>query len=138
MKRWKRILAGMIAFITCIVAITGGCPIGTIRAYAEETTADGLKYSVNNDGTITITGYDGKDTEIVIPEEIEGHRVTSIGNYAFAYCFSLTGIELPDGVTSIGNNAFCYCWSLASLEIPDSVTNIGDYAFYYCMNLASV
>ncbi len=138
MKRWKRILAGMIAFITCIVAITGGCPIGTIRAYAEETTADGLKYSVNNDGTITITGYDGKDTEIVIPEEIEGHRVTSIGNYAFAYCFSLTGIELPDGVTSIGNNAFCYCWSLASLEIPDSVTNIGDYAFYYCSSLTGI
>ncbi|MBR6594117.1 MAG: leucine-rich repeat protein [Clostridia bacterium] len=54
--------------------------------------------------------------------------VTSIGNYAFYCCFSLTSIAIPDSVTSIGWYAFYYS-SLPSITIPDSVTSIGRYAF---------
>ena len=58
--------------------------------------------------------------------------VTSIGDFAFFYCSSLTSIEIPSGVTSIGKNAFQYCSSLTSIEIPESVTSIGDFAFFGC------
>lgn len=60
--------------------------------------------------------------------------VTSIGNYAFAYCFSLAGtITIPSGVTSIGDSAFYSCSSLSgNLTIPSSVTNIGASAFSDC------
>ena len=39
-------------------------------------------------------------------------------------------VVIEDGVTSIGNYAFTYCVSLTSITIPDSVTSIGYYAFF--------
>ena len=61
--------------------------------------------------------------------------VTSIGNYAFRYCDSLTSVTIPDSVTSIGEDAFARCTSLTSVTIPDGVTSIGSYAFYDCGKL---
>ena len=39
--------------------------------------------------------------------------------------------RIPDSVTSIGNYAFYDCESLSTVSIPDSVTSIGNYAFAY-------
>ncbi len=66
------------------------------------------------------------------------NSVTSIGDYAFAYCSSLTSINIPDGVTSIGVYAFRYCSSLTNINIPDGVTSIGNYAFYGCWSLTNI
>ena len=49
-----------------------------------------------------------------------------------------SGITITDGVTSIGDNAFNWCYSLKSITIPDSVTSIGQSAFYYCYSLTNV
>ena len=56
--------------------------------------------------------------------------VTSIGDWAFAYCTGLSSITIPDSVTSIGSFAFYECTGLTSITIPDSVTSIGNAAFY--------
>ncbi len=66
------------------------------------------------------------------------NSVTSIGDYAFQWCSSLTSVTIPNSVTSIGNSAFYYCSNLTSVTIPNSVTSIGNSAFYYCSNLTSV
>ena len=58
--------------------------------------------------------------------------VTSIDDYAFSSCDSLSEIGIPSSVTSIGDWAFSFCSSLSEIVIPSSVTSIGDCAFYNC------
>ena len=47
-------------------------------------------------------------------------------------------IDIPDNVTSIGDYAFCKCSSLTSIVIPNSVTSIGESVFYNCPKLKSI
>ena len=67
-----------------------------------------------------------------------GDGVTSIGAYAFDYCYALQSVTIPSGVTLIGAQAFHYCSSLQSVTIPSEVTSIGANAFYACYALQSV
>ena len=93
---------------------------------------DGNLYS--KDGKTLIQYAIGKtDKEFIIPDS-----VTTIGNYAFYECYSLTSVVIGDSVTTIDNSAFYWCYSLTSVVIPDSVTSIGERAFYYCSKLAKV
>ena len=64
--------------------------------------------------------------------------LTSIGEAAFAECWNLSSIVIPNSVTSIGGGAFSNCWNLPSIEIPNAVTSIGDFAFRGCTSLTSM
>lgn len=75
---------------------------------------------------------DNSDTIVNVPE-----GVTSLNNYAFSGCSSLTNITLPSTLQTIGNAAFAQT-SITSINIPSSVTSIGGYAFMRCTNLKSV
>ncbi|MBQ7205398.1 MAG: leucine-rich repeat protein [Muribaculaceae bacterium] len=66
------------------------------------------------------------------------NSVTSIGGWAFSYCYSLTSIIIPNSVTSIGKGAFEGCIGLTSVDISNSVTSIGNYAFFNCEGLTSI
>jgi hypothetical protein len=79
---------------------------------------------------------------IIIPDNVtnEGntYSVTSIGEYAFTNCLSLTSITIPNSVTAIGEEAFSYCHALTSIAIPNLVTAIGNSAFFWCSKLISI
>ena len=79
----------------------------------------------NKDKTKLITYPSGKKDESYVIL----YSVTSIGEYAFYGCTSLTSITIPDSVTEIVWSAFDECTSLTSITIPDSVTSIGGDAF---------
>ena len=72
-------------------------------------------------------------TSIEIP-----NSVTSIGTYAFRGCSNLTSVSLPSTLTSISNGAFYGCSGLTSITIPEGVTSIGSFAFYGCSGLTSI
>ena len=79
---------------------------------------------------------------IIIPETVvfneRTYRVTSIGKEAFAFCYPLTSITIPNSVKSIGWKAFLDCEPLKEICIPNSVTSIGRHAFDGCDSLLSI
>ena len=72
-------------------------------------------------------------TSIILPEGLK-----TIGNYAFAQCFSLTEIVIPDTVISIGQYAFQSCQAATTVTIGSGVTSIASGAFYGCWELKEV
>ena len=102
------------------------------------------KLTLNNGETIELEGsgeLTSATTKVyrttVVSAEI-GTQCTSIGNYAFYFCRSLTSVTIGNSVTSIGSSAFNGCSGLTSVTIGNSVTSIGDYAFSSCSGLTSV
>lgn len=94
----------------------------------DDTEYTGAKYFEFNKDTGTITKYstDGPK-DIVIPIEIEGVDVISIGDYAFNQS-DLTSVIIPEGIETIGDYAFGLN-NLTSLIIPEGVETLGNYAF---------
>ena len=100
--------------------------------------------SIRNPPTSISTHADGSMTvvqiseERLIPEQLGGIRVTSIGNGAFYRNVALANITIPNGITTIGYSAFDSCRNMTSITIPDSITSIGKRAFYECGSLTSI
>ena len=134
----KKILAllALIMVITVGVMPFGKWNKGSFLAKAE--TSGDYKYQILDDGTIEITGYIGSDTEINIPNEIDGTKVTSIGEWAFEHCTTLKSVTISNGIKNIGKVSFIDCYSLTSITISNSVTNIGENAFDSCTKLKNI
>lgn len=101
-----------------------------LASYSDSSTS-----SADCDSTSAITYGDITLTNLV--SVVIGDCVTSIGEYTFNGCRSLTSIDIPSGVTSIGDYAFKDCRSLTSIVIPDSVTSIGESAFESCTGITT-
>ena len=106
---------------------------GTMGFYGDSPNEQGgaiLRYSSDSDNRNYVYRNSVQKIEI-------GSGVSSIANYAFRNCRSLTSATIPDSVTSIGDQTFSDCYSLTSATIPDSVTSVGKYVFNNCRSLTS-
>jgi hypothetical protein len=118
----KRNILFCALFIGLVVAVFG--QIDTTPAF------EGLR---EGNGTITITKYNGRMKDVIIPEKVkisekEELPVGSIGYNAFSDK-ELISVTIPNGVTSIGKMAFNKN-KLTSVIIGNRVTSIESYAFY--------
>ena len=71
--------------------------------------------------------YNSQFTKVTI-----GNSVTTIGDYAFYECRSLTSVTIGNSVTTIGVCAFEQCTSLTSVTIGKGVTSFGSGVFAGC------
>ena len=89
----------------------------------------------NADGVIT--GYDGTDEEIVIPEVISGVEIKGIGYGAFGGNTTITKVTLPETLEYIDEYAFHNCSNLETVEFASTRT-IEEQAFEGCTSLRDV
>lgn len=94
--------------------------------------ADGVLYEKAS-GTLICYPEGKANNSFAVPE-----GTLSIGDDAFAGCFSLTAVAMPEGLTSIGEGAFVGCFFLRTVTLPDSLMTIGDSAFVGCFALSAV
>ena len=99
---------------------------------AEELTEGDFAYTVSDEKTVTIQKYNGNDSEVTIPAEIDGKTVTVIGEYAFESKENLKTVVIPETVTEIGAYAFEDCKSLTSFKFHEGIKKIGMCAFQKC------
>lgn len=116
--------------------------IVAIYTYAYDFQSDDFYYNITSSSapyTVEVTyeressssNYSGLTTA-TIPSTVTyngtTYSVTSIGEWAFSFCYSLTNVTIGNSVTSIGNFAFAHCGFLISviceaIEVPEVGTN---------------
>lgn len=80
---------------------------------------------------IEISKYNGSDTNIIIPNQIDGLEVTSIGDNAFDGNEKITSVTIPNNILDIGIEAFANCTNLSNVifEEDSKLDRICDNAF---------
>ncbi len=97
--------------------------------------ADSVTISRKEYRVIAVGGFarSANLTSVTIP-----NSVTTIKDFAFAYCNALSSISIPNSVTIIESEAFMNCSALTSVSLGNNVTIIGQRAFENCTGLTSI
>ena len=111
-------------------------------------TADKVSAKTSGDYQYVVTGkkqktcairkYKGKDTDVVVPEKLDGYVVTRIGNQAFKNKKNIKSVKLSRYITIIGEKSFSGCSGLESISMPQKVHTIKKSAFSSCGSLNSI
>lgn len=135
MKSKKLLL--MCLSILMILGLIGGFSLtANAEVDEEEGTYEGFEY-YNRNGII-ISGYNGEESNITIPKELNGMKVCGITIYAFEDCNILENVVIEAGIKSISSNAFDGCYNLRSITLPNSIKSIESRAFRGCNKLEKV
>lgn len=89
----------------------------------------GIKFDISDPNPLFYANHLYSDEQTEIQDLVIPNNVTSIGNYAFGYCYGLTSVIIPNSVKNIGEYAFSGCSALTSVTIGSGVTGIGRNAF---------
>ena len=107
------------------------------------------------DGTLTISGtgemehaegnsgyaWGGEEPKLdrtLIKKVVVEEGVTSLGEYIFWDCQSLTEVKLPNSLTALRKQCFKSCTSLKSITLPNNISLIEESAFENCSALETV
>jgi len=140
MQEQKSSLGGskMVHILLCVAVMLGTFVI-PITDRLEEMHTDGMIFRDYRDGCILVDcEIVFNDSDVVIPEQVEGKTVVAIDSGAFMKETSIRSIHIPETVTSIGGEAFAGCSKLESVTIPRGVTEIRGNCFENCTGLQQV
>ena len=111
-KRFSAFLlasALLLVFLTNVVFADGGKKKQTIL------TSGDYQYVLHKDGSAELLYCLSDDAEIVIPDTLDGHRVTIIDTISFS--LSLTAVTLPNSVVDLDHNPFGCCPLLQTISV---------------------
>lgn len=115
-------------------------PVSVFAADVTEYTSGDYKYTLNEDGTATITKYTGTESNITIPKQLENHEVTMIGSQSFKDNKSLQKIEISTNISTIDWMAFAGCTNLGEVDFaePSKIEVLPFELFVNCSNLTTI
>lgn len=131
------------AILVAVIAAIGICSLSDPSSgEGADIESDGIAYTLDDDGTATVSGYTGAGGIVVIPQSVthdgKEYAVRSIGDSAFKEAAGLTGIVIPDAVAEMGHEAFSKCENLEYAYIGSGIETISGHAFYGCGSLTEV
>ena len=129
--------------LSVLVAAVLGCSLFSavpIASQAEETTeyTSGDWIYTMDDGICRIQKYNGSDTNVVVPSELDGAPVWVIDNDAFRDNKDIASVTIPDTVRGISGDAFYGCTGLANVDLGNNVRYLGQGCFCGCDSLTSI
>ena len=132
-KKKGMLLVTMLLSVCLLLSACGGKDKEQISESSDqkELTSGDYTYKILEDGSVAITRYSGKEEELTIPSELNGLKVTTIGENAFNYCKSLVSVSIPEGVVSVEDAAFFQCSNIKTVTIPSSLSHMGNNPFHF-------
>lgn len=118
----KFISLGALFFAVIMLASLFG-PFSFVGPASAETSGDYEYELINGDTEVKIKKYLGPGGDVVIPGEIDGKPVSTIGYHAFYLLEGLTSVTVPANVTSIIGAAFADCPDLTDINVNPNNTN---------------
>ena len=101
--------------------------IGSV-ARAESTSQECFDIIKVNFSGASIVRYKCTDSDVVIPEEVNGSRIVEVGDHAFEEA-ALRSVTIPEGVIRIGRFAF-FDTGLKTIILPSTLKIIDELAFW--------
>ena len=131
MKKAMLALALALAMVACATVVADS---------SDGETVDGITYSMGVGSTVSVDGYDGSDTVVVIPDKVtingKTYTVNDIRGEAFRMSH-ITEVVIPETVETIGNDAFSGCIDLKYVTINGEVS-LGSGVFSGCQKLVLI
>lgn len=130
----KRLLSTLLALCMLLSLLPGtawadevpapndGAAHDEVIPLADTLTYENLSYTIADSG-IVIIDCDESATSVIIPEQIDGIPIVTIGDQAFWQCSKLTSITIPSSVIYIWPRAFIGCNSLTDLVVDPQNRN---------------
>lgn len=113
MQQWKRSVWAALLTLATLFSFTGcnsseeessesSVDLSNIAsAVMEEGSTEAVTtdyaYIMNDDGTISVSGYTGSDADLTVPGTIDGYVVTAIADHAFEANPDIKSVTLPNG-----------------------------------------
>ncbi len=142
MKRIISILLALVILIS-ISAVSASAGLVENRTYYYKD----FSYHYITSNQIGIDSYSGTASKVTIPSEINGCKVTALGDCdieegfvsgGFAYNKYIEEVIIPDTIEYIGMFCFNECYNLKKVKLGKNVKEIGIWAFLDCKSLKSI